>query len=188
MLRFLIISVLLLSQSYADCLSEILSHSQKIEENAIADQELQDIVSYSKKLEQAHIEQFKPSIESQKLTLAHDNYQLYIFVSLSMSEQQLIRLAKEAKIYGGSLILRGLKNNSFKETQLALAALTNETKSGLIINPQLFEEFDIQYVPSFVIKAETAEKIISQDKISGNISITYFLNKVKEEGDLKGVL
>ena len=103
---------------------------------------------------------------------------LRIFVSFSMPSELLVSLDKQAKKIGAKLIIRGLKNNSFKETVSYIKTI-NEQGVIIDIDPKAFTEFDITQVPSFVLNSGT-----SFDKITGNLSIAYVLKEFSEKGDL----
>ena len=104
---------------------------------------------------------------------------LRIFVSFSMPENLLISLDQQARKIGAKLAIRGLKNNSFKET---FSYIKSMSAKGLVIDidPKSFEEFEITQVPAFVINQ--GDKF---DKLVGNVSITYVLKEFSEKGDLK---
>ena len=60
----------------------------------------------------------------------------------------------------------------------------------MIIDPNLFNSFDIKHVPSFVVaKQETCLGVISCkpqfDKISGNVSVQYALEQIQKNGEVQ---
>lgn len=82
---------------------------------------------------------------------------LLVFVSLSMPEGSLMRLAQQAERAGAVLVLRGLKNNSFKETAEEIRKYEQKTKATWQINPPAFTKFSVKSVPAFVLaKADQA--------------------------------
>lgn len=115
---------------------------------------------------------------------------IYIFVSTSMSENNLIDLAKEAKKYNAALIMRGLLDNSYIRTVQFFQKLIDKTGEGISIDPELFKKFNIMAVPTFVV--EKSDQCTSvdlgcrpfYDKVSGNISLEDALLKIKQKGDL----
>ncbi len=106
---------------------------------------------------------------------------LYIFVSLSLSDEILKALSQQAKALGGNLVIQGLINNSFKETQTRLRALG----IPIDIDPTLFERFDVKHVPTFVL-TEVKEGEIQgpYDKVTGNVSVQSALELFAVEGEL----
>ncbi len=97
---------------------------------------------------------------------------ILVFVSLSMPKESLKSLYKEAEQNHLALIIRGLKNNSFKETTAALYDLGISVQ----IDPNLFEEYEIKEVPTFV-EVKGTEPL----KIKGNVSLSYAMKKFEEE-------
>ena len=98
--------------------------------------------------------------------------QTFIFISLSMPETSLKALYQEAEQQGAVLVLRGLKDNNFKQTAEALTTLG----IGVQIDPMLFKKYAIQSVPTFV-RTHGSE----HESISGNISLAYALQRFKED-------
>lgn len=104
---------------------------------------------------------------------------LLIFVSLSLPENTLLQLFKEAEKYGGELVLRGLPGNSFSTFVTKIRAWNVKGYNvEFDINPDLFKEYKIEKVPCFVFLENEVF-----DKACGNISLEYFLEKCAEEGD-----
>lgn len=108
--------------------------------------------------------------------------ELYIFVSLSMPQSRLINLLQEAKIYGGILVLRGLKNNSYKDTANFMQPIIKLSQAGVIIDSHLFEKYDVSKVPTFVLNDPSIKKY---DKAIGNVSLKYALEEMSRVGDLQ---
>jgi type-F conjugative transfer system pilin assembly protein TrbC len=114
----------------------------------------------------------------------------YIFISFSLSKQNLAEMMSFAKNYQGQLVLRGLKNNSFKQTTAYLQeiGLTGE-ESGVMIDPVLFDTYKITEVPSYVLSnSELCPPNISckpiYDKLTGNVTAKFALEKFAKSGDL----
>lgn len=108
--------------------------------------------------------------------------ELYVFVSLSMPKSRLIDLLQETKIYGGILVLRGLKNNSYKDTADFMQSIIEVAQAGLIIDPTLFEKYDVNKVPTFVLNDPAIKKY---DKAVGNVSLNYALEEMSKVGELQ---
>lgn len=104
---------------------------------------------------------------------------LFIFVSFSMPKSLLEKLDTLAKKANGKLLIRGLKNNSFKETILHIKSIKKEG-IGIDIDPNAFVAFEIKQVPAFVIS--DGRKF---DKLIGNVSVRYALEKFEHHGELK---
>lgn len=100
---------------------------------------------------------------------------LYAFLSFSIPEEKWLLLSEEIIRFGGIIILKGLPNNSFNELAVRMNALRNRgMKAQVQIDPELFNRFGINSVPTFVkIKKDHF------NKISGNISLAFALEKIE---------
>lgn len=105
---------------------------------------------------------------------------LMAFVSFSMPEDSLKAILEQVERTGGITILRGLVNDSFKDTATLVATFSSNGSPGFSVDPKLFAKYAINAVPSFVVPNEE-----SFDKISGNISLVAALETIVREGDNK---
>jgi type-F conjugative transfer system pilin assembly protein TrbC len=95
---------------------------------------------------------------------------IIIFVSLSMPKNSLMVLMQEAEKYQAILVMRGLKDDSFKQTAIFLKELNeNANIGGIEINPKLFEEYTITQVPTFVL-VKNGQEIA---RLKGNVSLDF---------------
>lgn len=121
--------------------------------------------------------------------------QLLIFISLSMPKDSLVSLHEQAKKAGGLLVLRGLVNNSFKETANVIHGLSSEG-IDVTIDPRLFEAFAIEAVPTFIVlptdSHPCADKACSftplHDKLTGNVSLEYALEYIAFGGKVSNAI
>lgn len=113
-------------------------------------------------------------IKKQSSCLESKKDGLYIFVSLSMSKSLLGQYDQVAKQIEAKLVIRGFKNNSFKET------IEVTQKLAMQVDPVAFRKFGITSVPSFVLADNS-----KFDKLVGNVSIKYALDQFEAQGDLK---
>jgi conjugal transfer pilus assembly protein TrbC len=122
------------------------------------------------------IEQISSGYEQMKQNSCPENKKdgFYVFVSLSMPKSLLEQYDKLAKQIGAKLVMRGFKNNSFKET----VAVTQRTL--IQVDPVAFKKFNVTSVPSFVLSNNN-----QFDKLVGNVSIKYALEQFEQQGDLK---
>lgn len=120
--------------------------------------------------------QFCPLSQMQQQQAVESN--LLVFVSFSMPEKSLKQLAKQVKEKDGVLVLRGLHNNSYKQTLQKIYSITKEAQGGFVIDPRLFEEFEVETVPTFVKK----QKDNTFDKVSGDVSLQYAINFLEDAG------
>jgi len=106
---------------------------------------------------------------------------ILVFVSFSMPKASLTALSKDAEKYDAVLVKRGLKGDSFKDTQTAFQALGEEERSGIEINPDLFETYQIKQVPVFVRVKSTPEGDLQEiGRLSGNVSLVFASQKLEE--------
>ena len=116
------------------------------------------------------------------------NTDFLIFASFSMGEKNLENLIKIASVYEGVVILRGFKNGDIKQTAEFLSKF-GEEKEGILIDPSLFKEYQVRKVPTYVL-VKTCESGMDSckggfDKLTGNVSPQYALEKFKTSGELK---
>lgn len=97
---------------------------------------------------------------------------ILVFISLSMPEASLKSLVQEAERFQAVLVLRGLVNDSFKETAEIIQ------RFGLFaeINPEAFERYHIQYVPTFVWVDENDQE---QARLSGNVTLSFAQKRLR---------
>lgn len=118
---------------------------------------------------------------------------LYAFASFSMADIALRQLVTEARKYQAVIVFRGLIDNSFVKTQQAIANMVDEgEQAAIIIDPILFREFNIKFVPTYVLQEtndcqENASCLVKQDRLEGNVSLKYVLEKFAQEGDLNEI-
>ncbi len=109
---------------------------------------------------------------------------LYVFVSLSMPKLALISLSVDAARLGATLVLKGLKDNSYKATAEYLQEMIHKTGGGFLIHPELFKAYAIDKVPTFVLSKTPLNHELHFDKVSGHISVNAALEKIAQAGDL----
>lgn len=122
----------------------------------------------------------KTSLISPQSPASESSPQLFIFVSLGMPAESLKALAKQAKQAGGTLVLRGLIDNSLKKTLAkVMEILGKEPFSGLNIDPVAFRTFNIHAVPAVVVAASHQ----TFDVVYGGVTLSYALQKINDEGE-----
>lgn len=115
---------------------------------------------------------------------------LMVFVTLAMPQESLRRLSSQAERAGAVLVVRGLKNNSMKETTAAVRALAGNATWQ--INPPAFTRFNIQTAPTFVVSRPVPQEAGSAAQegcapsqsfvsISGDVSLDYALEAIEKE-------
>lgn len=125
-----------------------------------------------KRMEEEKEQQARTSVKDPKIL---------VFVSFSMPKASLTALSKDVEKYGAVLVMRGLKGDSFKDTQAAFQSLGEEERSGIEINPDLFETYQIQQVPVFVrVKATPEGDLQEIGRLSGNVSLSFAAQKLQD--------
>ncbi len=115
---------------------------------------------------------------------------IYVFVSYSMNEKNIIDLGKEASKYGAHLVLRGFVDNSYIKTANIFQKFMSETGQGISVDPELFKTFAIDKVPTFVVarayhlQNNDDNTQPMHDKLSGNVSLEYAIRKFKTRGSI----
>lgn len=107
----------------------------------------------------------------------YTNCQPLIFISFSMPKYSIEQWLSQAKRYHGSVILRGLIQNSFKETALQLKEILRLSHYGIQLNPILFKDFQIDSVPAVVLAIGN-----QFDKVSGDVSLENALEAIADRG------
>lgn len=126
----------------------------------------------------------KPAMEGPKPR----NEKLMVFVSLSMPEKSLIQLSRDMRHTGGVMVLRGLVNNSIKETMPALQEIA---KNGgrLVIDPTLYRDYEVDSVPTFIVSSglvpacedRACERVLpAHDRVKGDITLDAALETIIE--------
>lgn len=112
---------------------------------------------------------------------------LMIFVSLAMPAESLERLTQQAERAGAVLVLRGLKNDSLKDTTAEIYKYERKHKAAWQINPPAFKKFDVSVVPTFVLaKASQAIDAMADGcapagsfvAVSGDVTLDYALEAI----------
>ena len=115
--------------------------------------------------------------------------QLLVFVSLSMPEGALRKLIEQAQRTRAVLVLRGLKDGSMVKTVVAVRQLLGERKAALQIDPQGFDRFGVNQVPTFVLLRDGTQvqrcadascvPASSYATLAGDVTIEYALEWIE---------
>lgn len=110
---------------------------------------------------------------------------LLVFVSFSMPEAVLERLAQQASRAGATLLLRGLLEDSLPKTVARVQRVIGARPVSFQIDPQAFERFSVTATPSFVLVKDrsglipcatgTCFAVGSYALAVGDVSIDYAL-------------
>lgn len=102
-----------------------------------------------------------------------------IFVSFSMPNESIKGWMNEAEKIHSPVIIRGLVNNSFKETIKKISELVGDNKGGLQLDPELFREFKVKSVPAVVVRNGN-----TYDIVYGDVHLDYALQKIVKQNDV----
>ena len=76
---------------------------------------------------------------------------LRIFITLDMPRGSLQRLVDQAERSGATLVLRGLKSQSMRQTLAAVGELIQTRTVSWVIDPDAFTRFQVTAAPTFVL-------------------------------------
>ena len=120
----------------------------------------------------------------------NDNNGLIIFLSSSLSANLWQEYQVEIKKYNAKAVIRGMVGGSIKKTIKFVSNVKNR-QAGISIDPELFTRFNITKVPAIILYDQTQcqndECTPNFDKITGTVGVKYFLEKVREDGDLSEI-
>ena len=98
-----------------------------------------------------------------------------IFVSFSMPKESIKGWIFQARKIGAAVYIRGLVNNSFKDTTKAVLELVQDQPGGLLIDPTVFKKYSITQVPAVVVTNSD-----SFDVIYGDVTLNYALERLSK--------
>lgn len=111
--------------------------------------------------------------------------QLLVFISFSMPEATLRRLAEQASAAGATLVLRGLVNGSIVETVSRVHSVAGDKLVAVRIDPEAFVRFGVNTAPTFVLAQTNLESAgcsvnrclgsIRHVKLAGDMTLAYAL-------------
>lgn len=155
---------------------EIKQISQLLESS----QKLGQITQFSNEIHQAFKKQEPIVTHLKKVS------QVLVFLSFSMPEKSLHAWLLQCKQSGATPVIRGLINNSFKDTMTAIQTLSKKTGIGMQLDPILFKTFEITAVPAVVYVKDTPLcpanmdcKPVDYDRLYGDVSLDYALEKMR---------
>lgn len=120
----------------------------------------------------------------------HATVGLMVFVTLQMPRGSLQRLVEQAERSRATLVLRGLKGSSMKDTLAEVAELIGKRKVAWMIDPESFKRYGVTLAPTFVLVSTqtaaavgcttgqcAAEPVFS--KVVGDVSTSYALQTIE---------
>ena len=115
---------------------------------------------------------------------------LLVFVTLALPADTLTALVVQAERAQATLVLRGMVNNSLRETGAAVRKIVGKHRVGFKIDPEAFDRYGITRAPSFVLTKASLEAKPCADKsctavdgfamIAGDVSLDYALERIEQ--------
>jgi conjugal transfer pilus assembly protein TrbC len=113
---------------------------------------------------------------------------LLIFVSMSMPEASLKRLAEDAARANAVLVLRGLVNDSMQQTLRAVKAILGDKGAAAWeIDPPAFVRYGIAAAPTYVIARHANDNANDFVAIEGDVTLAYALDLIARQRPAFGV-
>lgn len=139
----------------------------ELKKNILARQAQPDIQSFKAELQRVSKDSF---VEKRA-----NKSQILIFVSFSMPKASLKGWMTQAQKINAPIYIRGLVNNSFKDTFKAVGELVEDQKGGVLIDPPLFKKYSITQVPAVVVREQDSNLF---DIVYGDVTLDYALEKI----------
>jgi conjugal transfer pilus assembly protein TrbC len=127
-----------------------------------------------------------PLPNNKSVTNEYRTSDVIIFVSFSMPKESIKTWALEANKIGANVVIKGLVNNSFKDTIATVYEFIKDNQArsvqaqGVVLDPTLFEKFHINKVPAVVV----ADHFDNYDVVYGDVTLDYALSTIANYGDL----
>ena len=117
---------------------------------------------------------------------------LQVFVSSGLPKSMLKSYAREARRYGGVLVLRGLPDGSMHKLTDLVMEISEEETAAMQIDDEAFSTLEIKRVPAIVLSQPStiftdknqADVVAKFDKITGSITIKAALELFKSSGSM----
>lgn len=137
-----------------------------------------------------------PAAIAQQLTTPQGSMApaLFVLVSFSMPPPSLERLAHQAALAGGSLVLRGVVDDSLAKTaEMARAIAARHAGVQILIDPTLFRRFAVKQVPTFVLSAMPDGlgscgkdcSVPAFASVTGDVTLDYALEHLARQRDAR---
>lgn len=119
---------------------------------------------------------------------------LFVFISLSMPQATLQRLVDQAARAQASVFIRGLAGGSLRTTVAQVQGLIGQRQVAVQIDPQAFDRFTIERVPSFVLVRDGTRPVSCASgtcappegflRTTGDVSLDYALEYMQRRSPL----
>ncbi len=111
---------------------------------------------------------------------------VYVFASFTMPPGSLKRLVDDAARIGATVIFRGFKNNSMRETAQVLATYQND-RVHAVVNPLAFTKYQVNAVPTVALLLPQAKERVDSEghalpetyaAVLGDVPLEYGLEHI----------
>ncbi|MES2353138.1 MAG: type-F conjugative transfer system pilin assembly protein TrbC [Pseudomonadota bacterium] len=107
---------------------------------------------------------------------------LLVFVSLSMPQESLKRLAEDAARANAVLVLRGLVNDSMQQTLRAVKTILGEKgTTAWEIDPPAFIRYGVAAAPTYVLARHANDSPGDFVAVEGDVTLGYALNFISRQ-------
>jgi len=104
---------------------------------------------------------------------------LFVFLSFSVPDRVWIETSKFMEKTGGTILIRGLPQNSFVQLSKKIQQMGRRgVQAPIQIHPKMFQKHNVEEVPVFLITE--GEK---QDRLAGNVSLGFALDTMAGKGE-----
>lgn len=161
---------------------DAIEWAEKKKEEIVESKELELMSGETKKHFVAFLQEnkCKGCASSNEILQEPEEEPLLVAMSFSVPEETWLSLSKEMEAIPSTFIVRGIPKNSFQEFSKKILQLKERGMNASVqIDPESFQNFSIEEVPSFILRGDGG-----YDKISGNLSLAFVLQKFSEEGEL----
>ena len=113
---------------------------------------------------------------------------VYVFASFTMPPGSLKRLVDDAARIGATVIFRGFKNNSMRETAQVLATYKND-RVHAVVNPLAFTKYRVNAVPTVALLLPQAKERMDSEghahpetyaAVLGDVPLEYGLEHIAQ--------
>lgn len=160
---------------------------KRISENAVNDPTVKSWVSHVGKNTISYIKK-----NSTQDKLMNQRATVMILVSSSMPASTIHRYLLDASKINASIVLRGLVNNSLQDTGRFIHLALDQLKSGVSIDPVVFEKLHIDKVPVIILFNQSGLNCLNTqdctvdtydyDAVYGHVTLEYALSVMAERG------
>ncbi len=176
-----------MTEKYKSEIPALTKNQEKL--TSVYKSEVKNIVDQS--VEHSKYDERNSTSQTEKMPKSN----VLIFISFSMPESSIKQIINDASKIHADVVIRGLINNSFKDTMLKMNEFVKSTGGGVELNPVWFKRFGINKVPAYVVVPENSRCFQSDqcssdedyDVIYGDMSLESALTEIENKGNVASV-